>query len=105
MAAPFSPGSELMRTIPTAIFLLLAACSGQPGTDHASAPVIATGELPPGNTAIGRAAARDRCSRPQYCGSVGYVDCHSMADGPAYYFRRGSGEIISVCGGACMADN
>lgn len=42
------------------------------------------------------------CDPPLYCGPIGYMDCHSGADGPAYYFRRDSGEIISYCGGYCM---
>jgi hypothetical protein len=58
------------------------------------------GDLPPGITEIGKVAKR--CSPPRYCGPLGFVDCNSPTDGPAYYFERESGKIIGYCGGYCM---
>ena len=60
------------------------------------------GDLPAGITEIGQVARR--CSPPRYCGPVGFVDCGSATDGPAYYFARESGKIIGYCGGYCMGD-
>src|SRR5688572_8760963 len=50
------------------------------------------GDLPAPWTDIGKLAGR--CAKPQYCGPVGYVDCGSAVDGPAYYFERESGKVI-----------
>jgi hypothetical protein len=30
------------------------------------------------------------------------VDCKAAVDGPYYYVRRESLEVVSTCGGACM---
>jgi hypothetical protein len=59
-------------------------------------------ELPGPNTEIGRVAKN--CSPPRYCSALGFVDCHSAEDGPAYYFERNSGKIVGRCGGICMTD-
>jgi hypothetical protein len=84
--------------------MLLSGCSAQQDSNASAGPALVEGDLPPGNTAIARVAVGDRCSRPQYCGGIGYLDCGAAADGGAVYFDREDGEIISVCGGACMAD-
>jgi hypothetical protein len=42
------------------------------------------------------------CKAPVVCGDLAYVDCDAAADGPAYYLRRGTGALISACGGSCM---
>ena len=60
------------------------------------------GRLPGRGTEIDRLASN--CQRPMYCGAVGYVDCGSAVDGPAYYFDAASGEVTGYCGGYCMAD-
>jgi hypothetical protein len=60
------------------------------------------GELPNRNTEIDQAAKS--CSKPLYCGAIGYLDCNSRTDGPAYYFSRKTGRIIAACGGYCMDD-
>jgi hypothetical protein len=60
------------------------------------------GALPAADTEIGRLAGR--CTKPLYCGRIGYVDCGSAADGPAYYFERESGKVLGYCGGYCMMD-
>jgi hypothetical protein len=89
--------------------VLLAGCTRNvddrpPACDRAGSsdgcrPTMA---LPGPDTEIGRAAKS--CSPPRYCGTLGYVDCGSAADGPAYYFQRNSGKIVGYCGGYCMAD-
>ena len=58
------------------------------------------GDFPLPETEIGKVAKH--CSRPRYCGPVGFVDCGSATDGPAYYFDRESGKILGYCGGYCM---
>jgi hypothetical protein len=73
------------------LIMLLAACN-----------VAVSGELPKRDTEIDRSARA--CSKPLYCGDIGYADCNSAADGPAYYFDRKTGKIIATCGGACMYD-
>ena len=64
---------------------------------------VTVGPLPAPHTEIGKAAS-SICDPPVYCGQTGYLDCASEADGPAYYFRRADGTIISACGGNCMGD-
>ena len=64
--------------------------------------ITTVGRLPPGNTKIGTSARR--CGIPRYCGQVGYVDCGSAKDGPAYYFAKDTGKILGFCGGYCMGD-
>ena len=61
------------------------------------------GELPPDFTEIGKLAKS--CSKPRYCGRLGFVDCGSATDGPAYYFERQSGKVVSYCGGYCMVNS
>lgn len=45
----------------------------------------------------------EECILQSECGGLVYVDCGSMADGPAYYLKKDTLEKIMVCGGACMA--
>ena len=61
------------------------------------------GDLPPAETEIGKVARQ--CSKPRSCGPIGFVDCGSASDGPAYYFERRSGKIIGYCGGYCMMNS
>ena len=86
----------ITRALPV---MLLASCGMAPAGNG-----VVAGDLPAGNTQIGRSASGPTCARPTYCGDIGYVDCQSDRDGPAYYFRRDNGEIISACGGYCMGD-
>jgi hypothetical protein len=58
------------------------------------------GDLPPDFTEIGKLAKS--CSKPRYCGPLGFVDCGSAVDGPAYYFEHQSGKVVGYCGGYCM---
>lgn len=74
------------------VLLTLTACGG-----------ATVGPLPDRTTEIGRTAGPS-CSRPRYCGTIGYVDCGSAVDGPAYFFERRTGKVVSACGGVCMDD-
>ncbi len=42
------------------------------------------------------------CKIAATCGDLVGVNCRAEVDGPYYYVRKGSGEIVSTCGGACM---
>ena len=80
-----------MRHLPCIIFAGLVAGCGY---------VAVPGELPGGQTEIGRVAKQ--CHKPLYCGRIGLVDCGAEVDGPAYYFERRTGRILGYCGGYCM---
>jgi hypothetical protein len=70
---------------------------------------VALAVLPRWNESAEEAGAR-RISEEDFrtsdkyfvCAGYGYADMGAMIDLPAYYFRRSSGELVSVCGGACM---
>ncbi|MBF5044238.1 hypothetical protein FGE12_17705 [Aggregicoccus sp. 17bor-14] len=47
--------------------------------------------------------ASGRCHVNSTCGELSFVDCGMAADGPAYYVRTSSHEVLEVCGGACMS--
>jgi len=103
----------LMRRAIGALALILAGCTPTAEQeDHRarcgllegpSCRRSVPGDLPADITEIGKVAKR--CSPPRYCGPVGFVDCGSATDGPAYYFARESGKIIGYCGGSCMVDS
>lgn len=89
--------------------LVLAACT-EPSEQNAVAPgepleinVAMPGPMPDNASEVGQVAKQ--CSMPVYCGEIGFIDCGSAADGPAYYFQKGSGKILGTCGGACMIDS
>lgn len=44
----------------------------------------------------------ERCKYERSCGDLIGVDCDAAVDGPYYYVRRDSLEVVSRCGGACM---
>lgn len=44
-----------------------------------------------------------RCVVDMRCANILGIDCGSAADGPYYYVRENDLEIISYCGGYCMA--
>jgi hypothetical protein len=62
--------------------------------------VAIPGEPPKKDSEIGKLAKS--CKLVRYCGKLGYVDCGSAVDGPAYYFERSSGRVLGYCGGYCM---
>ena len=37
------------------------------------------------------------------CAGIGYLPGGSVNDGPAFYIKESPRELISICGGACMA--
>lgn len=47
--------------------------------------------------------ASGQCHVNSTCGELTFVDCGMAADGPAYYVKTASNEVLEVCGGACMA--
>jgi hypothetical protein len=42
------------------------------------------------------------CKYIEICGKLVKMDCNSALDGPVYYFNNKHGEILMICGGACM---
>jgi len=42
--------------------------------------------------------------RPFVCADIAYLQT-SMLDGPTYYYRGSTKEVISICGGACWRPN
>ncbi len=45
------------------------------------------------------------CKYIEVCGELVKMDCNSALDGPIYYFNNIDGEILMICGGACMIPN
>lgn len=102
-----------MRIFPFIAGGLLLLCGCEPGPMRGDGGPIASpvpaaagrtpveGALPTGGNLPQGLRGR---SRAYYCGDIGFVDAGSAVDGPAYYFRRQSGQVITVCGGACMGD-
>jgi hypothetical protein len=57
--------------------------------------------LPPGSEIAQAVGGAPQCSPVKTCGNLGYVDCQSAMDGPAYYFERATGKVVGYCGGFC----
>jgi hypothetical protein len=45
----------------------------------------------------------DSCRLERSCGKLWGIDCMSASDGPYYYVKQESLDVISRCGGNCMA--
>jgi len=45
------------------------------------------------------------CKYIETCGELVKMDCNSALDGPIYYFDNTQGNILMICGGACMRPN
>lgn len=45
----------------------------------------------------------DNCVLLEMCGELASIDCNSAADGPLYYVKVQTKEIVGYCGGFCMA--
>lgn len=58
-------------------------------------------QAPPELASKIRSAFGEQCRFERACGELVGVDCNSAADGPYYYVRQGSLEVVSTCGGAC----
>ncbi len=41
------------------------------------------------------------CKLEKQCGGLAYINCDSEMDGPAYYVKSDSLEVVMICGGAC----
>lgn len=50
-----------------------------------------------------RSTFGERCRFERACGEHIGVDCDAAVDGPYYYVRRESLEVVSRCGGHCMS--
>ena len=50
-----------------------------------------------------QSAFGERCKLVKQCGDLSYIDCDSMVDGPAYYVRTATLDVVMNCGGYCMA--
>jgi hypothetical protein len=44
----------------------------------------------------------DNCSLHKECGALLGIDCQSAADGPYYYVKKDTLEVVARCGGFCM---
>ncbi len=45
----------------------------------------------------------EHCGIARQCGALSLIDCNSAGDGPAYYVRTATLEIVMRCGGYCLA--
>lgn len=96
-----------MRRLSLAVLLTSAfACSGATSNPSPPAPEEAPPEsqaeqAPPELASKIRSAFGEQCRFERACGELVGVDCNSAADGPYYYVRQGSLEVVSTCGGAC----
>lgn len=118
-----------------AFILLAACSGGVPGSTPPPAPSDAPGpaappgdengagfadpahppESPPPESPQGEVAPElaarikqqfgERCRHERACGDLIGVDCESAVDGPYYYVRRDSLEIVSRCGGFCRGND
>lgn len=61
-------------------------------------------DVPPALAAKIREQFGERCSYERACGELIGVDCQSAVDGPYYYVRRDSLEVVSRCGGYCRGN-
>jgi hypothetical protein len=52
---------------------------------------------------LGLARGPTACKVADSCGDLIYIDCNAAADGPAFYIDRKAAQLLSTCGGACMA--
>ncbi len=52
--------------------------------------------------AVQEGLASGWCKVEKTCGALSYVNCNVEADGPGYYGDLERGEVLEVCGGACL---
>jgi hypothetical protein len=89
----------------TALLLLVTACSHDPAATPPPPPVSAPAPAPPSPSSSSSTLEQrfgPHCHLERTCGSLLGVDCNSASDGPYYYVRAGSLEVVSRCGGFCM---
>ena len=82
-----------------AIFLV-AACA--PQADSGAAQLPETAEPASGDADILPEQPAGRCGEARICGDLSYVDCGSAMDGPSYFYKTDTREIVMRCGGTCM---
>lgn len=73
-----------------------------PGTEDPQPPSQPS-DVPPELAAKIKRQFGERCRLERTCGDLLGIDCDAAVDGPYYYVRRDSLEVISRCGGACMS--
>jgi len=44
----------------------------------------------------------DHCRLERTCGALWGIDCEAAVDGPYYYVKPDTLEVVSRCGGYCM---
>jgi hypothetical protein len=44
----------------------------------------------------------EACKAEKTCGALLGIDCNAAVDGPYYYVKAGTLEVVARCGGFCM---
>ncbi len=68
-----------------------------------SAQAMADNKILVPTSEVVRKTFGERCKVVKQCGDLSYIDCDSMVDGPAYYVRTATLDVVMNCGGYCMA--
>jgi hypothetical protein len=72
-----------------------------PGTDDPQP--AKPGDVPPELAEKIKRQFGEKCRLERTCGDLLGIDCDAAVDGPYYYVRRDSLEVVSRCGGYCMS--
>jgi hypothetical protein len=43
-----------------------------------------------------------QCKKTHTCGDLAFINCGIEVDGAGYYIDSASGDVLEICGGACM---
>jgi hypothetical protein len=80
------------------------AASTAPTTSAGSAAAPASSSPPADASRDARIRQRfgERCRLERACGELWGIDCEAAVDGPYYYVKPSTLEIVSRCGGFCM---
>lgn len=94
-------------TLLTLAPLLLGACGGtqKPGTEEqplSSSERAYRAQYSRLAAEVKEGLASGECRVDGTCGELSFINCRIEADGPGYYVNTASGEVLEVCGGACM---
>lgn len=79
-----------------------AGFASPPPTDEEPPPAPPPVEVSPELAARIKQTFGDECRHERSCGGMMGIDCKAAVDGPYYYVRSSTLEVVSVCGGACM---
>lgn len=95
--APQGPEAAPLPTPPPAASAAPSASTSAAAPSTSSAP-------PPDASRDERIRQRfgERCRLERACGELWGVDCDAAVDGPYYYVKRDTLEVVSKCGGFCM---